>query len=80
MDWLKGHACKIRVAVHGYLRACSAVGAEGSTVEVPEGVRVDDLLQAWGMCGGEVRRIEINGQRARPQSRVRRRDRLDLFP
>lgn len=80
MSWQAGHGCKIRVAVHGYLKSCALVGAQGSVVEVPEGARVDELLQAWGMCGGEVKRIQINGQRARPDSRVRRQDQLDLFP
>lgn len=80
MDWMAGHGCKIRVTMHGYLRTSAQLGAQGSTVEVPEGARVNDLLQGWGMCGGEVRRIEINGQRARPDTRVRRRDRIDLFP
>jgi hypothetical protein len=80
MDYEGGHGCKIRVSVHGYLRACAAVGAQGSVVEVPEGARLDDLLQTWGMCGGEVKRVEINGQRARFDSRIHRRDQIDLFP
>jgi hypothetical protein len=80
MNWERGHGCKIRVAVHGYLRSYALVGAQGSVVEVPEGARVDELLTYWGMCGGEVRRIEINGQPARSDSRVQRRDQLDLFP
>ena len=81
MSWeTGGHGCKIRVSMHGYLRSCAVVGDRGSLVEVPEGARVDELLQTWGMCDGEVKRIEINGHRARPDSRLRRRDRLDLFP
>ena len=52
----------------------SKVGREGGEVALPAGGRVRDLLQEVGLFDEEVRRVMVNGRRARLDTSLKRND------
>ena len=52
----------------------SKVGREGGEVSLPDGVRVRDLLREVGLFDEEVRRVLVNGKRARLDTSLKRND------
>lgn len=52
----------------------SKVGRDGGEVVLPAGGRVRDLLQEVGLFDEEVRRVKVNGKRARLDTCLKRND------
>jgi hypothetical protein len=65
---------RVRIVACAKLARNSKVGREGSEVMVPDGGRVRDLLQEVGLFDEEVKRVVINGRRARLDSCLRAND------
>jgi hypothetical protein len=73
---------RITIAVHGHFRETSAVGRNELSVVLPDtgSLRIRDLLEGLNILEDEVRQVELNGRRARIDSGVRHRCRIELFP
>jgi hypothetical protein len=52
----------------------SKIGREGGEVSLPDGGRVRDLVQAVGLFDEEVRKVFVNGRRARLDTSLGRND------
>jgi hypothetical protein len=65
---------RVRVLPCAKLARNSKIGREGSDVVLPNGGRVRDLLAEVGLFDEEVRRVMINGRRARLDTSLRRND------
>ncbi len=65
---------RVRVLPCAKLARNSKIGREGGDVVLPEGGRVRDLLVEVGLFDEEVRRVMINGRRARLDTSLRRND------
>ncbi len=65
---------RVRVLPCSKLARTSKVGRDGGDVVLPEGGRVRDLLAEIGLFDEEVRRVMINGRRARLDTALRRND------
>ena len=50
------------------------MGRDGGEVVLPAGGRVRDLLQEVGLFDEEVRRVKVNGKRARLDTCLKRND------
>jgi len=65
---------RVRIVPCSKLARNSKIGREGGEVALPDGGRVRDLLQEIGLFDEEVRRIVINGKRARLDTSLKRND------
>lgn len=65
---------RVRVLPCPKLARNSRIGREGGDVVLPSGGRVRDLLVEVGLFDEEVRRVMINGRRARLDTSLRRND------
>jgi sulfur carrier protein ThiS len=69
---------RVRIRPCAKLARNSKVGREGGEVVLPSGGRVRDLLQEVGLFDEEVRRVVINGKRARLDTSLKRDDVVEL--
>ena len=65
---------RVRIKPCPKLARNSKVGREGGEVTIPDGGRVRDLLQEVGLFDEEVRRVFVNGRRARLDTSLNRND------
>ena len=65
---------RVRVVARGKLARNSRISREGVNVSLQDGGRVRDLLQEVGLFDGEVRRVLVNGRRARLDTSLKRDD------
>ena len=65
---------RIRIETCEKLARNSKVGREGGEVALPAGGRVRDLLHEVGLFDEEVRRVNVNGKRARLDTSLKRND------
>lgn len=65
---------RVRIVPCMKLARNSKVSRDGSEVAIPDGGRVRDLLQEVGLFDEEVKRVMINGRRARLDSSLRAND------
>ena len=65
---------RVRIVPCSKLARNSRVSREGGEVGIPDGGRVRDLLQEVGLFDEEVKRVIINGRRARLDSSLRPND------
>ncbi len=65
---------RVRILPSEKLARNSKVGREGGEVVLPNGGRVRDLLQEVGLFDEEVRRVLVNGKRARLDTSLKRND------
>jgi sulfur carrier protein ThiS len=65
---------RVRIVPCTKLARNSKVSREGGEVAIPDGGRVRDLLQEVGLFDEEVKRVMINGRRARLDSSLRTND------
>ena len=73
---------RVTIAVHGHLRETSTVGHDELSFALPDagGMRVRDLLETLNIFEEEVKQVSLNGKRARMDSLLRGRARLEFFP
>jgi hypothetical protein len=73
---------RVTIAVHGHLRHTSSVGQDEVTFALPDAgsLRIRDLLDTLNILEEEIREVELNGKRARMDSTLRGRVRLDFYP
>ena len=73
---------RITIAVHGSLQKTSAVGRDEMSITVPDvgGVRIRDLLETLNIWEEEIRQITLDGRRARLDTGLRNRMRIEFFP
>ena len=64
----------MRIMTCSKLARNSKVGREGGEVSMPDGGRVRDLLREVGLFDEEVRRVKVNGKRARLDTCLKRND------
>jgi sulfur carrier protein ThiS len=69
---------RVRILPCARLARNSKVGREGGEITLPDGGRVRDLLQEVGLFDEEVRRVMINGRRARLDTSLKRNDVVEL--
>jgi sulfur carrier protein ThiS len=65
---------RVRIVPCAKLAKHSKVNREGSDVSLPDGGRVRDLLQEVGLFDEEVKRVAINGRRARLDTSLKPND------
>jgi len=65
---------RVRIVPCSKLAKNSKIGRDGSEVVLPDGGRVRDLLQEVGLFDEEVKRVIINGRRARLDTSLRAND------
>jgi hypothetical protein len=65
---------RVTVLVQGRLAARASASSDGEAVDMPEGSRVRDLVPILGLLEEEVKRVAVNGCRARLDSSLRRED------
>jgi sulfur carrier protein ThiS len=65
---------RVRIVPCAKLARNSKVGRDGSEVALPDGGRVRDLLREVGLFDEEVRRVMVNGRRARLDTSLRAND------
>lgn len=70
---------RISVEVHGNLKSTSAVGPVAREYHTDHGCSVRELLPKLNIWEPEVRRVVRNGERVRLDSKLRARDRLELY-
>jgi len=68
----------VRIVPCSKLARNSKVGREGGEVSLPAGGRVRDLLQEVGLFDEEVRRVVVNGKRARLDTSLKRNDVVEV--
>ncbi len=73
---------RLTIAVHGHLQHTSAVGQDEMTLTFPDGdaIRVRDILEILNIFEEEVHALTINGRKARVDSALRGRARVEIFP
>lgn len=73
---------RVTITVHGHLQHTSSVGREEMTFSLPDagGVRVRDLLETLNIFEEEVKRVVLNGKKARLDSTLRGRVRVEFYP
>lgn len=73
---------RITIAVHGHLRQTSGVGQDELTFALPDagGLRVRDLLESINVFEEEVKEVLMNGRKARMDSILHGRARIEFFP
>jgi sulfur carrier protein ThiS len=69
---------RVRIVPSPKLARNSKVGREGGEVSLPGGGRVRDLLHEIGLFEEEVRRVLVNGKRARLDTSLKRGDVVNL--
>ncbi len=65
---------RVRIVPCAKLAKHSKVSRDGSEVSMPDGGRVRDLLQEVGLFDEEVKRVQINGRRARLDTSLKAND------
>ena len=65
---------RVRIVPCTKLARNSKVSRDGNEVVIPDGGRVRDLLQEVGLFDEEVKRVMINGRRARLDSSLKAND------
>jgi hypothetical protein len=72
---------RITIAVHGHLRQSSGLGQEEMTFVLPDvgGMRIRDLLTSVNMFEEEVKEIHMDGRKARLDTILRGRAKLDFY-
>jgi len=68
----------VRISAQGRLAKNSRIGREKVEVVLPEGGRVRDLLLEVGLFDEEVRRVIVNGRRARLDQALQRNDVIEV--
>jgi len=68
----------VRISAQGRLAKNSRIGREKVQVVLPEGGRVRDLLLEVGLFDEEVRRVIVNGRRARLDQALQRNDVIEV--
>jgi len=73
---------RLTIAVHGHLCHTSAVGQEEVTFTLPdsEALRVRDVFQIINIFEEEVKEIIVNGSKARLDSGLHGRVKLEVWP
>ncbi len=73
---------RVTIAVHGHLRGTSGVGQDELSFTLPDvgGMRVRDILETINIFEEEVKEVHMNGKKARMDSTLRGRVKLDFFP
>jgi len=71
---------RVRVVPHGRLAKNSRISSEGQALNMPLGSRIRDVLIQVGLFDEEVKRVMVNGRRARLDKAVRRDDLIELHP
>jgi sulfur carrier protein ThiS len=71
---------RVRVVPHGRLAKNSRISSEGQALTMPAGSRIRDVLIQVGLFDEEVKRVMVNGRRARLDTAVRRDDLIELHP
>jgi len=73
---------RITISVHGHLRQTSGVGQDELTFTLPDagGLRVRDVLGSINVFEEEVKEVLLNGRKARMDSLLRGRVKVELFP
>lgn len=71
---------RVRVVPHGRLASHSRISSAGLDVTMPAGSRIRDLLVQVGLFDEEVKRVMVNGRRARLDKALRRNDLIELHP
>jgi hypothetical protein len=73
---------RVTVAVQGHLQQTSSVGRDEMSFTLPDagGVRIRDLLETLSIFEEEVGEVTLNGKRARMDSTLHGRVRLEFFP
>ena len=73
---------RITIAVHGHLRQTSGVGNDELTFTLPDagGLRVRDILESINVFEEEVKEIILNGRKARMDTILRGRAKVEFFP
>jgi sulfur carrier protein ThiS len=69
---------RVTIKAEGRLATTGRVSRDGMEVNVPQGVRVRDLLAEVGILDSEVKRITVNGRRARLDQALRRNDDVEV--
>lgn len=65
---------RVRISTCSKLARNSKLGRDGGEVSLPAGGRVRDLLQEVGLFDEEIRRVFVNGRRARLDTSLKRDD------
>ena len=73
---------RITISVHGHLCQTSGVGQDELSFTLPDtgGMRIRDLLETLNIFEEEVKEVVLNGKRARMDTTLRTRSRLEFFP
>lgn len=73
---------RVTITVHGHLRQTSGVGQDELSFTLPDtgGMRIRDLLETLNIFEEEVKDIIMNGQRARMDTILRTRSKIEFFP
>ena len=69
---------RVTVKAQGRLAQSSRIDRDGTDVTLPEGGRVRDVLAEVGITDFEVRRVTVNGRRARLDQSLRRNDLVEV--
>ena len=73
---------RITISVHGHLCQTSGVGQDELSFTLPDtgGMRIRDILETLNIFEEEVKEVTLNGKRARMDTTLRTRSRLEFFP
>jgi len=73
---------RITISVHGHLCQTSGVGQDELSFTLPDtgGMRIRDLLESLNIFEEEVTEVTLNGKRARMDTTLRTRSRIEFFP
>ena len=69
---------RVRIVPCEKLARNSKIGREGGEVALPDGGRVRDLVQAVGLFDEEIRRVFVNGRKARLDTSLNRDDLVEV--
>lgn len=69
---------RVKIITCDKLARNSKVGREGGEVSLPDGGRVRDLVQAVGLFDEEIRRVFVNGRKARLDTSLNRNDLVEV--
>jgi hypothetical protein len=69
---------RVRIVPCEKLARNSKIGREGGEVALPDGGRVRDLVQAVGLFEEEIRRVFVNGRKARLDTSLNRDDLVEV--
>jgi hypothetical protein len=73
---------RITISVHGHLCQTSGVGQDELSFTLPDtgGMRIRDILETINVFEEEVKEVTLNGKRARMDTTLRTRSRIEFFP